>query len=244
MITVQPSIDQKQYLEMLQQLGYWKNLHERAKRKAEFQQREAERFEKTANEQKKEIEKKDKQIEALVHKLAFMQKQLFGRKTEQTGKKDQDNNDQTNEDSTEKEEKRSRGKQRGAEGHGRKIRKNLPAKEIHHDIPPKDQFCPDCGKPFIAFPGTEDSEEIDWEVILQRLIHKRKRYKPSCNCGAVPGIISAPLPPKLIPKGMLSKEFIARLLIEKFQFGTPFYRIRKNWSLRDLQFLEVHLLEI
>ncbi len=234
MTTVQPSINQKQYLEMLQQIGYWKNLHERAKRKAEFQQKEAERFEKTANIQKKEIEKKEKQIEALVHKLAFLQKQLFGRKTEQTdktGKSNLNNNDQTPADSSGEEKKRERGKQEGTEGHGRKIRENLPAKEIHHDFPEEDQFCPNCGKPFIAFPGTEDSEEIDWEVILQRLIHKRKRYKPSCNCGIVPGIISAPLPPKLIPKGMLSKEFIVRLLMEKFQFGTSVYRIRKKLEL-------------
>jgi len=41
MIAVQPSINQKQYLEMSQQLGYWKKLHDRAKRKAEFQQKEA-----------------------------------------------------------------------------------------------------------------------------------------------------------------------------------------------------------
>lgn len=231
MITVQPSIFQKEYLEMSQQLGYWKNLHERAKRKAEFQQKEAEHFKKIVIGQKKEITEKDKQIEALVYKLAFMQKQLFGRKTEQTGKKDQDNNDQTNEESTEKEEKRSRGKQEGTEGHGRKIRENLPAKEIHHDLPEDEKSCPLCGKRFTVFPGTEDSEEIDWDVILQRLVHKRKRYTPSCDCGVVPGIISAQLPPKLIPKGMLSKEFITRLLIEKFQFGTPVYRIRKKLEL-------------
>ena len=234
MITVQPYIDQKQYLEMLQQLGYWKNLHERTKRKAEFQQKEAEHFEKIVGEQKKEIEKKEKQIEALVHKLAFLQKQLFGRKTEQTDKTDKsdlNNNDQTTADSPEEEKKRKRGKQKGTEGHGRKIREDLPAKEIHYDLPEEDQFCPNCGKSYIVFPGTEDSEEIDWEVILQRLIHKRKRYRPSCDCGIVPGIISAPLPPKLIPKGMLSKEFIVRLLMEKFQFGTPVYRIRKKLEL-------------
>lgn len=234
MITVQPYIDQEQYFEMLQQLGYWKNLHKRAKRKAEFQQKEAQHFKKIAREQKKEIEEKDKQIETLVHKLVFMQKQLFGRKTEQTDKTDKsdlDNNDQTPSDSQGEKEKRNKGKQEGTKGYGRKIRENLPAKEIHHDLPEEDLFCHNCGKPYIVFPGTEDSEEIDWEVILQRLIHKRKRYKPSCDCGIIPGIISAPLPPKLIPKGMLSKEFIVRLLMEKFQFGTPVYRIRKKLEL-------------
>ena len=84
MITVQSPVDNKQYLEMLQQIGYWKNLHERSKRKAEFQQKEAERFKKINEEQKKEIVEKDKQIEVLVLKLVFMQKQLFGRKTEQS----------------------------------------------------------------------------------------------------------------------------------------------------------------
>jgi len=229
MIAVQPSINQKQYLEMSQQLGYWKKLHDRAKRKAEFQQKEADHFKKIAKEQKKEIEEKDKQIEALVHKLTFMQKQLFGRKTEQTDKSSENTNDHENEDYTEeKKEKLNRGKQKGTEGHGRKIRDNLPAKEIEHDLPEGEKICPICGSPFTVFPGTEDSEEIDWDVILQRLVHKRKRYTSTCNCGIVRGIISAPLPPKLIPKGMLSSRFIVRLLMEKFQFGTPVYRIRKK----------------
>ena len=49
--------------------------------------------------------------------------------------------------------------------------------------------CPCCGLPFDAFPGTEDSEQIEIEVKAHRRIIKRKRYKPACKCGAVPGIV-------------------------------------------------------
>lgn len=63
---------------------------------------------------------KEKQIEALVHKLAFLQKQLFGRKTEQTDNSDLKNTDQTTTDSPEEEEKLKRGKQKGTKVMGEK----------------------------------------------------------------------------------------------------------------------------
>ena len=216
---------------MLQQIGYWKNLHERAKRNVYFYKMEAERYKRIAREQQKEIKEKEGQIEALKQKVILLQKQLFGRKTEQTDKIDLDNSDDEAKDFAQGNNKRSRGKQPGSKGYGRRIRNNLPVKEIVHNIAIEERFCPVCGKPFILFPGTEDSEEIDWKVIVQRIVHRRKRYKPTCNCTAVPGIITSPLDPKLIPKGMFTNEFLVRLLLEKFLFGTPLYRIRKKLEL-------------
>ena len=66
------------------------------------------------------------------------------------------------------------------------------------------------------FPGTEDSEEIDWQVRLVRRVHKRKRYVRDCDCTQVPGIVAAPKPAKLIPKGLFSTGFWTRVLLEKF----------------------------
>ena len=75
---------------------------------------------------------------------------------------------------------------------GRKRRTRLPAEEIEYDLPHGEKCCPDCGKPLEPFPGTEDSEELHYEVRLVRRVHKRARYLPTCHCGALPGIVTAP----------------------------------------------------
>ena len=124
--------------------------------------------------------------------------------------------------------------QPGDKGYGRRRRRNLPAVNVVHELPEDQRRCPCRGKPFEGFPGTEDSDEIEWEVVLRRRVHKRSRYVPTCDCQAVPGIVTAPRPPKLIPKGMFATSFWVRLLIEKSLFQRPLYRVRKVLVLEGL----------
>ncbi len=122
----------------------------------------------------------------------------------------------------------------GAKGNGRKPRTRLRAEEITHDLADAKKCCPDCGKFLEPFPGTEDSNEIHWEVRFVRRIHKRKRYRPTCQCKAVPGIVTAPCPPKLIPKGMFSCEFWVEVLLNKFLHGMALYRVIKMLEAENL----------
>lgn len=108
--------------------------------------------------------------------------------------------------------RRKRGKQPGAKGYGRKRRQNLPAKDVVHDLPEDKKQCPRCGKPFDLFPGTENSEQIEWEVVLYRRIHRRSQYVPTCACGAVPSIVAAGCPPKLIPEGYVRQLLLGSAL--------------------------------
>ena len=80
----------------------------------------------------------------------------------------------------------------------------------------------------------DQSTQIEWEVVLYRRIHKRTRYVPTCDCRAVTGIVTAPCPPKLIPKGMFATSFWVRLLMEKFLFQRPLHRVRKVLALEGL----------
>jgi transposase len=201
------------------------------------------------------------QNEALKYQIAWLVQQVFGRKSEESKNPDPANNhgqdhentapQETSPDETKSspqatgqdgcpteedssEGRRKRGKQKGAKGYGRKPRLNLPFIEILHELPLTKQCCPICGKSFLVFPGTEDSEEIHWEVRLVRHIHQRARYKPDCDCQAVPGIVTAPPPPKLIPKGLLAADFWVRLILEKFLFQRPLYRVRQMLALNGL----------
>ena len=181
-------------------------------------------------------------IEALEAKLVWFQRQLFGQKTEkakafQNRKNAGDQDPGAAENSgcvPETEiEKRKRGKQPGAEGHGRKLRSNLPAEEVVHDLPEDQRCCPICNLP--RKPGPiEESEEVHWEVRLCRRIHKRKSYVRACSCKNVPRIVIAPPAPKLIAKGMFSCGFWTEVVLQKYLHAMPLNRIISMLEMKGL----------
>ena len=61
-------------------------------------------------------------------------------------------------------------------------------------------------------------EQLDWQVIVRLVAHRRRRYKRACSC-RVPVTVMAPGPPKAISKGLVSNAFIAMLLTERFVAG-------------------------
>jgi len=229
---------QAEWLELRQQVCYWRAQHARALERAIAWGKKARRLERLTRKQQAQIAELIQENEALKAKVSQLQKQVFGRKSEQTESSTPEDHDGEGDvfssPKASSAVQRKRGKQPGAKGYGRKRRLGLPTEEIHHRIPDEQQRCPKCGKPWVGFPGTEDSDEIHWEVHLVRLIHKRSRYLPTCNCPVLPGIITAPSPAKLIPKGMFSTGFWVRLLLEKFLLQRPLYRIRQVLALEGL----------
>jgi len=229
---------QAEWLELRQQVCYWRAQHARALERAIAWGKKARRLERLTRKQQAQIAELIQENEALKAKVSQLQKQVFGRKSEQTESSTPEDHDGEGDvfssPKASSAVQRKRGKQPGAKGYGRKRRLGLPTEEIHHRIPDEQQRCPKCGKSWVGFPGTEDSDEIHWEVHLVRLIHKRSRYLPTCNCPVLPGIITAPSPAKLIPKGMFSTGFWVRLLLEKFLLQRPLYRIRQVLALEGL----------
>ena len=95
------------------------------------------------------------------------------------------------------------------------------------DVEPGLRRCRCCGTDF-EFLGTEDSEQLDWEVRLRRILWRRRRYRRRCQCPAkLAGRIAvcAPRPPKVIPRGLFTAMFLARLAYEKYVLGRPLHRI-------------------
>lgn len=230
-------------VELRQQAHYWQAQHARAVQREAAARAEVQRLQQIVRDQRIQIAELTQQLEALKAKVAWLKQQVFGRKSEQTqGDVDQVNGAGAGAETADgsaapqslSPPPRRRGKQPGTKGYGRKHRTELPTEEVVHDLPEAQQSGPRCGKPFTMFPGTEDSEVIDWEVHLVRRIHRRTRYRPTCNCQALPGIVTAPAPPKLIPKGMFSVGFWVRILLEKFLFQRPLYRVRQALALEGL----------
>jgi transposase len=116
-----------------------------------------------------------------------------------------------------------RGQRKGSRGHGRRDYSHLPAREEIHDVPEAERVCPSCGTGYVPF-DEECCEQIDWQVALTRIVHRRPTYRRSCRC-PVRGVLVAPPVPKAITKGRFSTGFLARLLVEKFVLGRPTHRI-------------------
>jgi transposase len=72
--------------------------------------------------------------------------------------------------------------------------------------------------------GQESCEQIDWQVQLTRIVHRRPTYRRTCRC-PVRGVLVAPPVPKAIPKGRFMTGFLARLLTDKFVLGRPAHRV-------------------
>jgi transposase len=221
---------------------YWQAMHARVCERERFWKEKAEQLDATVRQQAAEIIKINEEKENLKARVLWLQQQLFGRKS-QKGKPEPEPSapDDPEADPSPSgspddhpEKKRKRGKRPGTKGYGRKRYEELFTVEIIHDLPEGEKQCPCCGRAFLEFPGTEDSQEIHWEVHLVRRIHRRKRYLPTCSCDTLPGIVTAPCPPKLIPKGLFSIGFWVRLLLEKFLFQRPLFRIRKTLELEGL----------
>ena len=176
--------------------AYWHQMHQKALA------REAKLKEKVA------------ELEA---KLRLRERQLFARKSEK------ENNQETAHAKADKE-KKPRGQQKGSPGHGRRNHSHLPVQEEIRDIAENEKFCPCCGLAFELFPGTEDCEVIEIEVKTYRRKIRRRRYKPTCQCGVVTGIVTAPPAPKLIPKGGFGISVWITILLDKFLFLRPTYR--------------------
>ncbi|MCD8504655.1 MAG: IS66 family transposase [Burkholderiaceae bacterium] len=126
--------------------------------------------------------------------------------------------------------KRPRGQQHGWQGHGRTRVMELPVREEVLAVDPC--CCPKCGLGFVEMAGTQDAEVLEIEVKPYRRQIRRQRLRATCQCRALPGIVTAPAPPQLIPRGKLGVSLLTEALLSKYRHGVPIYRLLQQW--RDL----------
>ncbi len=170
------------------------------------------------------------EIETLRARIRYLEQQLFGRKSERSGKGDRRRSDQTGS----AQHKRPRGQQQGAPGHGRTRLDHLPAEDEVADLDEADKRCPCCGKPLLPLAGTEDSEVLEIEVRAYVRRIRRKRYQAGCSCGKVAGIVTAPAPNRLIAKGKYGISLWVEILLHKYLYACPTNRLLHNLRGHDL----------
>lgn len=207
------TLTKQAHIELVAQANSWKSLHLRALQRLEWQAA-AHRVQLLQAAQREAA--LSAELSTAQARIRDLQQRVFGRKTERARSVDSRLAQGV-------VAARSRGQQRGSPGHGRRLLSGLPVQVemIEFDAPQ----CPDCGAALAGFPGTEDSEVVEIEVRAYRRILRRCRYRPTCHCGVLPGIVTAPAPLRLIERGKFGVSVWVTVLLDKFLYGHPSYRL-------------------
>jgi transposase len=129
------------------------------------------------------------------------------------------------------EKKRKRGGQPGHRGTGRHIPKNIPLIIKPLELPEEERHCAQCGQAYRETGLTEDSHEVDIQVQVRVIQYQRKRYERPGDCEGS-RLITAPVPPKLIPKGKFSSPSWVKFMLDKYFANVPL-----NRQIASLQFM-------
>jgi transposase len=211
------------WLQLRQQEGFWKSHFERCKQReqrlrqqlAELQEKNWQRLYEQSQERERALQE---QVATLQAQLRVLEQRLRGRKSEK--KKRHPETLLTDPPVT----PRQRGQQPTNPAPRRRTFDHLPTTEEPCQLSADAACCPHCGAAFVPFPGSDDGDLIEIEVRAHRRRYHRHRYRKTCTCSATPALITAPSPPKLIPKGYLGISVWVLLLLEKYAAYQPTYR--------------------
>ncbi len=177
-------------------------------------------------------------ISELAEQVAVLSRMLFGQSSEKAGLRGSRDLGAGDPGGPEDPDPggRGRGQQPGSAGHGRRDYSHLQTREEIHDVPVGQRVCAGCGQEFEVL-GAETSEQIDWQVTITRVVHRRLRYRRRCGCPGPRTVIAAPAP-NPVPKGRFTASFLARLLYQKYVLGLPVHRIVKALAADGLEVAE------
>jgi transposase len=216
------TLSRQEHIRLVGEGRYWKSLHrsavERLERMAaQYRERLQSQIE-SATQREQTLQR---ELERARGRIRDLEQRVFGRKSERQRLID------IRQPHT-AAGLRKRGQQRGAPGHGRRPFSALP---IHEEIVPMaSACCPQCGEALAEFPGTEDSEVLEIEVKAYRRVIRRRRYRPTCRCSALPGIVAAPAPARLIRRGKWGVSVWVEGLLDKFLYGRASFRWIEQWA--------------
>jgi transposase len=114
---------------------------------------------------------------------------------------------------------------------------DLPRVDEIHDIPEEKKVC-GCGARLKCI-GQEVSERLDYVPAKVRVI-RQIRLKYACDaCEGVesqePTVRIAPLPPRIIPKGIATAGLIAHIAVSKYSDALPLYRQEKIFARHGIE---------
>jgi transposase len=202
---------EKLWAEFRCEVGYWKSRHADAVKR---------------NEQLAE------ELRQAKGEIRTLRDEQFGRKSEKATQTDRSNDLLDPWESS--LPSRKRGAQSGQQGHGRRDYSHLPVVEEFVSLPMESLACPLCGKPATTMSATEDSELLEIDVRAHRRRIRRRRYRATCDCDPARRTLTAPPPPKLIPKGNYGISIWVHVLLDKYASYRPTERLLGQLEQYDL----------
>jgi transposase len=158
------------------------------------------------------------QVEALEAQIRDLNQRLYGKKSEQSATSETLGKSHT-------ANPRKRGQQSGSQGHGRSDRSMLPVVVEVHDLSEAAKHCPQCGEALAPFPGVDACDIIEVQVQAHIRRIERPRYQTTCGCAQLPGIVTAPPAPRVIPKSPLGVSVWTMVLLDKYLSSRPTHRL-------------------
>lgn len=112
-------------------------------------------------------------------------------------------------------------------GGRRKISDQIPREDVIVPVVGSDRICPQCGMEKIVI-GYETSETIEFiPSQIKVMVYKREK----CACKACQdGVSVAPVPDKLIEKGLPGVGLITEILVNKYKDHLPVYRMHQRFK--------------
>lgn len=197
-------IPKQDHIQLKWEANYWKELHARAL------VREAQL---------------NKELDECKARVRDLEQRLYGKKSEKSSHVSRPQQQPS---------ARKRGQQKGAPGHGRTERSQLPVVDEIHDLDEDEKHCSACGKPFVPFAKTEVSQivEIQVRAHIRKII--RRQYLKGCDCEGAPGLITAAAAPRVIPKSDVGVSVWTEVLLDKYLHSCPTHRWCQDWGYRGL----------
>jgi transposase len=214
--TVYVTLTKQEHIQLVTEANYWKSSHHRATLRLQWAELEHRRVLEQAALREASLRS---QLEVTQAKIRDMQQRVFGRKSERSKGAGEGLNQEL-------ALRLPRGQQRGKPGHGRAMLPHLPARVEVVEL--ANATCPKCGLGLSEFPGTEDAETLEVEVQAYRRVIRRRRYRSTCNCACLPGIVTAPAPARLIERGKFGVSVWSSVLLDKFLYGRPSHRLLQD----------------
>jgi transposase len=109
-----------------------------------------------------------------------------------------------------------------------RVRHELPARTIRHEIPPEQRRCPRCGRSDQLRPLGSGKTSIVFEHIperFERQIHVQETL--ACRCGE---IVTAEKRGTVVDKGRYGPGLLAHLVVAKCGDSIPMYRLEKSYQ--------------
>jgi transposase len=194
-------ITEKEYSELKCEVGYWKSMHKKALLREEALKNK---------------------IKEQAGKIRDLNNRVFGKQSEKKSTARQEGKAKST------EPKRSRGQQPGTKGHGRTTRPDLPQNDEPKDFPDAPK-CPKCGTAYIP-DGSKESEIIEVGIKAHKRLIIRSCAKKGCSCKGVPNTVTAPMPPKVIPKSPYGISIWEAVLLSKFHYCQPTNRLLNQYK--------------